>query len=110
VASTEPESAGAPELAIGAQSEAPAKASRQQARPPARRAGLKTAREVEALVKAVRERLIEKLGREPSGEEVAAEMTKDGHGIKASRVRTYLARLRAEERKRPAEEVVAWHA
>jgi hypothetical protein len=82
---------------------------------PVFRSGRMPAREVEALVKTVRTRLIGKLGREPSGEEVAAEMTKDGHSIHASRARTYLARVRAEERKGPTtepnaeEEVVAWH-
>jgi hypothetical protein len=35
----------------------------------------------------------------------------DGHPITASRVRTYLAQLRAEERGEPrAEEVAAWQA
>jgi hypothetical protein len=77
--------------------------------------GRKSEQEVEALVKVVRERLLEKLGRDPSGEEVAAEMTKDGYPIGASRARVYLGRVRAEERKQRApdtnakEEVVAWH-
>jgi hypothetical protein len=89
-----------------------------EATPPADRqeataGGRRPASEVQAMVKAARERRTEELGREPSAEEVAAQVTRDGHPITASRVRTYLATLRAAERARPEaseEEVVAWHA
>jgi hypothetical protein len=66
------------------------------------------AAEVLALVGAARARLKGELGREPRDEEVAAQVTADGHPITASRVRTYVARLRADER--ASDEVVAWHA
>jgi hypothetical protein len=75
------------------------------------------ASEVKELVRAARAQLIERLGREPSGEEVAAQVTADGYEIKAPRVRMYLAEVRAEERASATakgsttdEEVVAWHA
>jgi len=78
-------------------------------------AGRRPAAEVLAMVRSARERLTGELGREPKDEEVAARVSADGHPITASRVRTYLAQLRSEERQRPAsegaaEEVVAWHA
>lgn len=80
--------------------------------PPAQQAGRRSAREVEELVRVARAQRTEELGREPSAEEVAAQLTRDGYRITASRVRAYLARLRAEERAQPKpdEEVVAWHA
>jgi hypothetical protein len=78
-------------------------------------AARRPAAEVLAMVRSARERLTVELGREPKDEEVAARVSADGHPITASRVRTYLAQLRSEERERPApdvsaEEVVAWHA
>jgi hypothetical protein len=82
--------------------------------PAGRKSGRKPAHEVEALVKVARESLVEKLQREPTGREVAAQMTAGGYDIEASRVRSYLARLRAAERGEApepgaGEEVVAWH-
>jgi Protein of unknown function (DUF2637) len=75
------------------------------------------ASEVRELVRAARAQLIDELVREPSGEEVAARVTADGYEIKAPRVRSYLAEVRAEERSHQAtgeasveKEVVAWHA
>ncbi len=70
--------------------------------------------EVLALVRAARARLVAETGRDPRDEEVAARVSADGHPITASRVRTYLAKLRAEDRRarrggERAEEVVAWH-
>jgi len=76
----------------------------------------RSADEVLALVRGARERLTGELEREPGDEEIAARMTAGGHRITASRVRTYLGRLRAEERAQPApetkaeEEVLAWHS
>ena len=79
------------------------------------RAGRRPASEVLGLVRSAREQLSRELGRRPGDEEVAAR----GHPITASRVRTYLARLRAEERTQPVEEpaedqvgeeVVAWRS
>ena len=66
------------------------------------------------MVRSARERLSGELEREPKDEEVASRVSADGHPITASRVRSYLAQLRSEERQQPAaaaaEEVVAWHA
>jgi hypothetical protein len=79
------------------------------------RPGRRSSAEVLALVRAARETLSVELGREPSDEEVASSVSAAGHPITASRVRTYLAQLRAEERGRrkpvgsiAEEEVVAW--
>jgi len=80
------------------------------ASPPASR---RPATEVLAMVRSARERLTGDLQREPKDEEVASRVSADGHPITASRVRTYLAQLRSEEREQPAsesagEEVMAW--
>ncbi|HSR23412.1 MAG TPA: hypothetical protein VLW53_07665 [Candidatus Eisenbacteria bacterium] len=78
------------------------------------RRGRRPASEVLALVRAARGRLTAELVREPSDAEVASRVSADGHPITASRVRSYLAQIRAEERAQPAadesgtEEVVAW--
>jgi hypothetical protein len=84
-------------------------------KPSERATGRRSAGEVLAMVRAARERMAGELGREPSDHDVAAQVTADGHPITASRVRSYLAQLRAEERERqteqqPEQEVVAWHA
>ncbi len=70
-------------------------------------AGRRPATEVLGLVASARGRLRGELEREPSDEEVASRVSAAGHPITASRVRTYLARLRAQERA-GSEEVVAW--
>ena len=82
------------------------------AAPAARRSGRRPAREVLELVRSARVRLNDEIGREPKDEEVAAQVRAAGHPITASRVRTYLAQLRAEERGGPIAEgeVVASHA
>jgi hypothetical protein len=79
--------------------------------------GRRPATEVLAMVSRAREHLVRELEREATDEEVAARVSADGHPISASRVRTYLAQLRAAERihatmdrERADEEVAAWHA
>ena len=78
-----------------------------------RRSVRRPGREVQGLVLVAREQLRAELGREPSGEEIAARVTADGHPIAASRVRAYLAERRAEQRAAEdgaEEEVVAWRS
>ncbi len=60
-----------------------------------RGAGRRPASEVLAMVRGARERLAGELGREPSDNDVAAQVTAGGHPISASRTRTYLAQLRS---------------
>ncbi len=92
----------------------PRRSTEQHARSVGHQASRRSATEVLAMVRSARERLNGELEREPKDEEVASQVSAAGHPITASRVRTYLAQLRAAERTRSAdedqakEEVVAW--
>ncbi len=109
---------GAGELAGGADSGGIAphrRGERSEPGPGSVKASRRPAAEVLAMVRSARERLASELEREPKDEEVASRVSADGHPITASRVRTYLAQLRAEAREgggsaaEPVtEEVVAW--